>query len=384
MGVTEIKKNQKYRIEIFLGRNGTKKMRETEVFYGTKKEARLRESELKLELSNKTYIRKNRLTFYDLSQEYLKVQEPVLSPKTYINYEYRIEFINSRIGYIKLEDLTAKVLEDFYTNLRTKYRTAKGSTLSPTTIQSYYAIINNILEHAVRWDYIAKNPNAKIPKPKRARSNIQCYTPEEVDQLVAVLVHEPIKYQAVILLALDLGCRRGELLGLTWKDIDFKTGKVVINKTTQYAYGKIFEKETKTENGDRVNYISKFTINILKSYKKEQLTRKMLLGSKWVNTNRVFTTDYGDNMHPDTPSMILKKVIEKYNLRPITFHGLRHTNVSLMISKGVQAQIISRKVGHSSVQVTDKIYSHFFEDEFIGVANVMEDILSNAKQKTCI
>ena len=72
----------------------------------------------------------------------------------------------------------------------------------------------------------------------------------------------------------------------------------------------------------------------------------------------------------------LKKVIEKYNLKEISFHGLRHTSVSLMISKGIQAQIISRKAGHSSLQVTHNIYSHFFDDEFRETANIMNDILS--------
>lgn len=102
----------------------------------------------------------------------------------------------------------------------------------------------------------------------------------------------------------------------------------------------------------------------------------MLLGSKWINTNRVFTADNGDNMHTVTPTKILDQVIAKYKLKRITFHSLRHTNISLMISKGVQSQIISRKVGHSSVQITDKIYSHFFEDEFKEVANVMDEVLS--------
>lgn len=81
-------------------------------------------------------------------------------------------------------------------------------------------------------------------------------------------------------------------------------------------------------------------------------------------------------MHPDTPTKILDQVIKKHNLKRITFHGLRHTNVTLMISKGIQTQIISRKVGHSSVQTTDRIYSHFFEDEFKNVANVMEEFLT--------
>lgn len=233
-----------------------------------------------------------------------------------------------------------------------------------------------MLEYAVKVGYIVENPNAKIGKPKKAKTDIPYYTTEAVEKLVSVLQLEPIRYQSIILLALDLGCRRGELTGLTWADVDFETGRVQINKTTQYAYGEIFEKGTKTANSERINYISKTTLELLKKWQKEQLKQKMLLGSKWQGSKRIFTTDYGSDIHPDTPSKILGKIINKYGLKRITFHSLRHTNVTLMIAKGIQTQIISRKVGHSSVQTTDRVYSHFFEDEFKNVPNVMEEFLT--------
>ena len=282
-----------------------------------------------------------------------------------------------KIGYVKLQNLNVKILENFYQYLRHTYISPKTKkNLSTTTIRSYYDIINNMLEYAVKVGYIVENPNTKIDKPKKAKTDIPYYTPEEVEKLVSVLQLEPIKYQAIILLALDLGCRRGELTGLTWADVDFETGRVQINKTTQYAYGEIFEKGTKTANSERINYISKTTLELLKKWQKEQLKQKMLLGSKWQGSKRIFTTDYGADIHPDTPSKILGKIINKYGLKRITFHGLRHTNVTLMIAKGIQTQIISRKVGHSSVQTTDRVYSHFFEDEFKNVPNVMEEFLT--------
>ena len=378
MSIREMEKNKRYQIEIPLGYRGNQKIRHYETYYGTKKEARMREFELKIQLKEGSYIKKTNMTVEDLSKEYLRIQKEILSPKTYINYEHRMVIINEHLGYFKLQDLNTKVIENFYNYMRKDYVSARGGKLSPTTIQHYYNIINNMLSQAVRWEYISHNPNERIAKPKRTKPNIQCYSPEEVDKLLEALKQEPIKYQAIIMLALDLGCRRGEITGLTWDDIDFNTGKVTINKTTQYAYGKIYEKGTKTENSNRVNFISKTTLNVLRKHQKEQMERKMLLGSKWINTNRVFTTDNGGNMHPDTPTKLLDHVISKYNLKRITFHGLRHTSISLMISKGVQSQIISRKVGHSSVQITDRIYSHFFEDEFKDVANVMDEVLSGA------
>lgn len=105
----------------------------------------------------------------------------------------------------------------------------------------------------------------------------------------------------------------------------------------------------------------------------------MLLESKWQGSKKIFTTDYSADMHPDTPTKILDQVIKKHNLKRITFHGLRHTNVTLMISKGIQTQIITRKVGRSSVQVTDAYYSHFFEDEFKQAANSMSDIFEKVQ-----
>ena len=377
MSVMELTKNKKYKIEVVLGYNGSKRIRYLETFYGKKSEAKTREFELGKLLKNGTIFQKKNYTFKDLAQEYYDYKIDIVEKKTFINYDYRLKHAMDKIGYVKLQNLNVKILENFYQYLRHTYISPKTKApLSTTTIRSYYDIINNMLEYAVKVGNIVENPNAKIDKPKKAKTDIPYYTPEEVEKLVSVLQLEPIKYQAIILLALDLGCRRGELTGLTWDDIDLDSGRLEINKTTQYAYGEIYEKGTKTVNSERVNYVSGMTLDILKQWKKEQLQQKLLLGSKWEGSNRVFTTDYGADIHPDTPTKIFKKILKKYNLREIKFHSLRHTTVSLMIRKGIQPQLISRKVGHSSVQTTDRIYSHFFEDQFKDVPNVMDDLIS--------
>lgn len=377
MSVIELTKNKKYRIEIVLGYNGNKKIRHIETFYGKKSEANARKFELGKILKNGTIFQKKNYTFKDLAQEYYDYKIDNVEMKTFVNYDYRLKHAMDRIGYVRLQELNMKILKNFYQYLRHTYISPKTKdSLSTTTIRSYYDIINNMLEYAVKCEYIKSNPNSKIDKPKRAKTNIQFYTPNEVEKLITALAQEPIKYQAIIMLALDLGCRRGELTGLTWKDVDFETRRVEINKTTQYAYGKIFEKGTKTEHSERINYISDTTVQILKKYQKQKLKQKLLLGSKRQGSKRIFTTEYSADMHPDTPTKILDQVIKKHNLKRITFHGLQHTNVTLMISKCIQTQIISRKVGHSSVQTTDRIYSHFFEDEFKDVSNVMKEFLT--------
>lgn len=370
MAIQELIKNKKYKIDIPIGYSGTKRLRHIETFYGGKKEAVLRENELKLQLKNNTYIKKNKLTMKDLLEEWLESKKNEIEIKTYNSYELWSTKIIDSIGNVKVKEINVKILEEFYNELKIT------TSLSQKSIRDIYTTISMALNKAVKWGYISNNPNLLIDKPKVKKQEIQCYSPEEVEQLLTFLKNEPLKYQAIITLAIDSGCRRGEITGLTWNDIDFEKSLIYINKTTQYTpnYG-IYEKSTKSETSNRSIYIANSTKEILKKYQKEQFEKRMLLGSRWENSNRVFTTAYGADMHPDTPSKILEKIIKKYNLKRITFHGLRHTSISLQISSGIQSQIISKRAGHSSVAVTDKIYSHFFENEFKDVANKMDSFL---------
>lgn len=370
MAVQELIKNKKYKIDVPIGYSGTKRLRHIETFYGGKKEAVLRENELKLQLKNNTYIKKNKLTMKDLLEEWLESKRNEIEIKTYNSYELWSTKIIDSIGNVKVKEINVKILEEFYNELKIT------TSLSQKSIRDIYTTISMALNKAVKWGYISNNPNLLIDKPKVKKQEIQCYSPEEVEQLLTFLKNEPLKYQAIITLAIDSGCRRGEITGLTWNDIDFEKSLIYINKTTQYTpnYG-IYEKSTKSETSNRSIYIANSTKEILKKYQKEQFEKRMLLGSRWENSNRVFTTAYGADMHPDTPSKILEKIIKKYNLKRITFHGLRHTSISLQISSGIQSQIISKRAGHSSVAITDKIYSHFFESEFKDVANKMDSFL---------
>ena len=370
MAIKELIKNKKYKIDIPIGYNGTKRLRHIETFYGGKKEAVLRENELKLSIRNKTYINKSKITLKYLLEEWLNYSKNIWSPKTYISNKHWANNIIEDIGYIHLQDLNVKILEDFYNKLR------NNTNYSDKTIQHHYTILSTALNKAIIWGYILDNPNKRIEKPKVRKKEIECYSPEEVSKLIIAIQEEPLKYQALIMLALDSGARRGEITGLTWQDVDFKHSTITINKSTQYTKELgIFEKGTKSSTSNRTIYISKPTLNILRKYHKEQLEKKFKLGDKWNNSKRIFTTDYGADMHPDTPSQILDKIIKKHSLKRISFHGLRHTSISLQISSGIQAQIISKRAGHSNVTVTHNTYSHFFNNEFRDVADKMELLL---------
>ena len=163
MSVREIKRNQVYQIEIPIAyrADGTRK-RHFETFYGGKKDALLREAKLKIEFKTGNFPEKQNINLEMFSEEYLAYQKPILSPKTYKTYSDRVKIINEHIGYIKLKNLNAKILDKFYNYLRDKHINKRGKHYSSTTIQSYYLLINNMLQVAVKWEYTFPGPFAAV------------------------------------------------------------------------------------------------------------------------------------------------------------------------------------------------------------------------------
>jgi len=159
MSVRELVKNKKYKIELFIGRNGSKKIMHYEIIHGGKKEAELRESELKLQIKNHTFIKNTKKTVKDLMNEYLEFNKDKWSPKTYVsNFHWIKDNINKSIGHIHLQDLNVKILEGFYKELKkctkevinkeTK-KIEKVPKYSDKTLQHHYVLINGALNKAI-------------------------------------------------------------------------------------------------------------------------------------------------------------------------------------------------------------------------------------------
>ena len=372
MAIKELEKGKKYKISIYKGRIGSKEDFDYYTFYGTKTEAKLKEAEYKSQLKNNTYLTTNKMTVNNLIDEWLIYKENKLAIKTFKNYRHICHNISKSLGHIRLNNLTTKLLEDFYNDL------INNTDFSTKTIKHYQTLMNTMLNDAKKWGYIHINPNENIERIKVVKKEIKFYTPQEVELLLEALKDEPIKHRALIYLALDSGARRGELTGLTWDDVDFENKRININKTTQYVTGVgVFEKGTKNTTSNRVVYLSDTTINILKQYHMEQMKLKLKLGNKWGNSERVFTNEYGFDMFPNTPSNILTKILKKYNLKYINFHALRHTSISLLANSNVPIQLVSKKAGHSNLKTTTEIYSHFYEDTFKEIANTMNNYLKD-------
>lgn len=249
--------------------------------------------------------------------------------------------------------------------------------LSSNTLNHVHACLSSLFTDAVNWQIIPSNPCERVEAPKIGRKEANVYDDEMFAKLFECLETEnDIRLKAIIYLAVFTGARLGEISGLRWTDIDFENNTITICRAAQYVNDKRLEKEKrviektpKNETSIRTITVPKFVLDVLKEYRKYQLEQKLILGPEWqAKEKKLYGEDYDNDrvikawdgcaVHPDFPSKAFRKFREKYNLPPLTFHQIRHSNASILISQGVDVATLSKRLGHSNPGTTTKIYSH--------------------------
>lgn len=324
------------------------------------------------------------------------------------------DFILPALGHLKISNINPLHLQTFYNNLLEDgvRKDGKKGGYSPSTIKKCHAILSSMLNDAVKWQMIDSNPCTKISPPKqKAEQEVKNFTEEQLNIFIdlletgipvkhaehkrlnkdgsTTLIKEYIEYRQIqpqlqiyYYLSIFTGCRRGELLGLTWNDIDFKESTINITKELVYNNKELIIKAPKTNTSIRELKIPSFINGMLKEYKKEQLELKIGLGDSWEGDNFVFIQANGRPMHPSTPYHTFKKMIKNYNnsitedamkLPDIPLHGLRHTHATLLIADNIDVRTVSARLGHAKTSTTMNIYAHSLKKLDEQVADSLEE-----------
>ncbi len=250
-------------------------------------------------------------------------------------------------------------------------------TLSDTTILHYHRLLSTILTKAVQWQLIYSNPCQRTEPPKAKRKEARYLDDIQAKKLLEAVQNEPYQYSVIVQLLLFTGIRRGELCGLEWRDINFITECMHIQRSSLYIPDKgVFEDEPKNEMSKRVIRISASAMRLLKDYRAWQDERKRELGSAWHDTNRLFTTWDGTPINPDTITAWFHHFIQRHNLPSCSIHSLRHTNATLMIANGTPIKTVSKRLGHSNVSTTGNIYTHAIQSADEAAAEALDIILT--------
>ena len=279
---------------------------------------------------------------------------PNLSPKTYERYKGMLRLrILPYLGNMYIDKIQPMQLMYLYQELSncTYSRGKSMHKLSSKTILEHHRLLHSMFQQAVYWQMITYNPASRVKPPKSRRPNINFYDDAQTIALIKALEGEELKFRVIILLTIFTGLRRGEVLGLEWQDINFKNSSVTVRQSSQYVSSiGIYTKDPKTETSNRTISIPISITKLLKQYKVKQLEQKIKVGNKWNNTNYLFVQWDGKPMHPDTITKWFRRFLQDKNLPHITFHGLRHTHATLLISQGLDVRTVSNRLGHAKHQ----------------------------------
>ena len=348
-------------------------IRHTKTIHGTKKDAEVELAKFVADVQNGMVIEGKFLKFSEFTEIWKRdYGSKELAPSTYKRY---VRMLETRLlpyfGHFYINKIKPTDIMQFYdllgrdTQLVRKKGNNGSKTLKPLsskTILEHHRLLRAMLHKAVYWQIIVTNPAERVQPPKAKKPKRRSYDDEQTKILLENLEQlsvEDTKYKVAIILTVFTGVRLGELMGLEWQDVDFKNGIICINRSSQYLSDMgIFTKVPKTESSIREIAIPEFIISLLEEYKLWYEEQKSFYGELWTNSNRLFVQADGKPMHPSTISKWFVKYVSTIGLPVINFHGLRHTNASLLVAQNIDIAIISARLGHAQVSTTLNFYVH--------------------------
>lgn len=292
---------------------------------------------------------------------------PGLRQTTMDGYKYLIyNHIIPEIGNIPLNQLTQADLQSFYTRLKNKGRIrnvdALGVGLSDRTVRGCHQRCRAALDKAVEEKLIRKNPAIGCKLPPKKAAEMQVLTHEEIYRLLQQAKYEG--YYEMFLLELSTGMRRGEILGLQWKDLDERTGEIKIERQISRINGKLVAVPPKTKQSIRSIILPRALVDLLLKYKET-------FESKWI-----FPSPVKENDEPRDPQSVYHRtqlLLERAGCKRIRFHDLRHTFATMSLESGMDVKTLSAMIGHISSATTLDIYSHITNEMQVNAARKIDN-----------
>lgn len=310
------------------------------VAYGkTRAECVAKLNELKkIDFASHAYLDSDKITLSDWLDSWMTAKSSQLAPSTVDSYQRVIDvYIKPFLGNTKLIQLNA-------VHLRKRLSEMESGGLSLRTREYVYSILNQALKQAVIEDILAKNCCMQVAKPRPQPKVIQVPTPEEVGK---ILSHTTDRFSLIFWIAWETGMRRGEILALTWRDIDRKNKTISVSKAVYYKDGQTLLKPPKNSSSNRTIPVSKELID-------------KLTASQDNIAGPLFTRLDGQLFIPNLVSKAFEKAVKLAGLseKGFTFHHLRHAHAHALLKEKVPMEVVQHRLGHSTIQMTIDLYGH--------------------------
>lgn len=357
-----------WEIKFDLGRDPVTGRRITKYvsFRGTKRDAERELTRLLSTRNEGTYVDPTKMSVAEYLRHWLDsdVDRRLAAKTAQRHREICEKNIIPRIGLLPVRKLTPLNIEAMEVDLQKEGRCKGKGGLSAQTVKHVHRTLSQALAHAVRLGVLARNPAQAVRPPKPPEREIMILLKDEIGTLLrsarGTWLYGPV------LVAVTTGMRRGEILGLRWRDIDLQSSKLSVQQTAEYVNRELNFKAPKTTGSRRTITLPAITVEALKTHRKAQLEDRMKLGLGRDDKDLVFTNALGEPILPYALTKAFGDLIVGAKVTPITLHGLRHTHISHLLMDGVHVKVVSERAGHANVSITLNIYAAY-------VPNMQED-----------
>jgi integrase len=296
--------------------------------------------------------------------------KPSVRPLTYEQYRQHVKlYLAPLLGRHQLAKLAPQHVRAFI-----KQKLADG--LSPRTVQLSLVILRRALGQAVKDGLVGRNVAKLADPPRWKRPEIKPWEPAEAARFLDAIRTE--RLEAAYLLALSLGLRRGEVLGLRWSDVDLEGKTVTISQALARVGGKLEFIEPKSRQSRRTVPIHDGLVAALRNHRRRQFEERLAAGSRWHDGGLVFTTRIGTPLEPRALNEDFERVVMAAGLRRIRLHDLRHSCATFLLAQGVHPRVVMELLGHSQISLTMETYSHVLPDAMREAIGRMEALLGKA------
>lgn len=303
-----------------------------------------------------------------LDEWLLEVAKPRVRAWTFAAYEVHVRLhIKPAIGRLPLDKLTPQHVQFL---LNEKLRQG----LKPRTVRYMRGTLRTALNEAQKWGLVSRNAAALVDGPRVERYKVHPFSPDEA----RILLHsvKGNRLEALYSVALTMGLRQGEALGLTWEDVDLRLGYLRIAKQLQRIHGSPKLVEPKTERSRRTLALPPMIARHLQQHFVQQQREKVSAGPRWREHGLVFTTPIGTPLDGTAVTKQFHQVLERAGLPQRRFHDLRHSCATLLLVQGVSPRVVMDLLGHSQIGLTMNTYSHVIPDLSRDAANRIDQLLA--------
>lgn len=350
--------SQAYLIKVYLGIDPLtgKKRFTTRRGFRTQKEAKMAQSRLEVEAQDNKYCPEKNYTFDQIKDLWLTQYKDTVKESTYRRVIFLFKNnIGKKFGNKRIAKYNIPYCQKAVNEWKDSYATYRALK-SYTTAVFDFAIKMNVL-----IDNPMKHVSFSTGKRTIKKAKLKFFEVDELKRFLECCKEDsfPLTYPLFRLLAFS-GIRKGELLALTWDDIDLEQGMLTINKTAALNNKNQVEATTsKTKHSNRTISLDELTVQVLKKWKIKQKEYLLMYGIKTLKEDQlVFASKSNNYLAMTRPNQLLARLCDKYGFPNISIHGFRHTHCSLLFEAELSAKEVQDRLGHSDIQTTLNIYTH--------------------------